>query len=562
MNLSLYLQKIICIGILFSANILLATTFIIYSDKWYAYIFILGFASLINSTSVILLFYDKIRKKISYDKFYRTIPRKYLYIIPTYNESQEELELGIKSLSNQRNIEGDIYSLCIICDGRVTGKGNNISTDNILKNILNNYDNPLIFKYITADYKTNIIEIYKGIYKNIPYLLIVKLTNYGKRDSLVIVRRLAYLYNENIVTHPLISEELIKYTRMYFEEIFTTKIDYIIGIDADTQYEYDCSYELIKQIEFENDDTIVGCVGIVDIDLSINKYSFGVLYQYAEYMFAQLLKRQTQSRITHKVNCLSGCNQILKICAETCGDKILSRFNKLPPYDANIFDHIRSYASEDRNHVCLIHSMYPHTKTIQAIKAIALTRVPTTIDVFISQRRRWSLGALSNDMLLIYLPGITFVERISACVNLITYSVNPFIFIATVTFLYSLITSPSYLMLLLSIVMIIPFGYALLIPIIIRPLLFHEILYYYLSLIIFLSCGSIINLCIYFYSLFNMDILTWGKTRLIDKVSLQKNIENDNDDNDVDIIDIDNISKIQFIEDTLDETCGENYEFV
>jgi len=456
--------------------------------------------------------------------------------------------LSLNSLSNQRTLQNDIYSFCIICDGQVKGNHASISTDNILKNILKNYDNPIIFNYITGDTKTNTIELYRGFYKDIPYLLIVKLQNFGKRDSLVLIRRLAYLYNERINTHPLISSELLTYTESYFEEIYSSKIDYMIGIDADTQFEYDCSYELIKQIELWKDDTVVGCVGIVDIDLSIDKYSFGVAYQYAEYMFAQCLKRQTQSKITHKVNCLSGCNQILKICAETCGEKILSKFNNSPQSEANIFAHIRAYASEDRNHVCLMHSIYPHTKTIQALKAIALTRVPTTIKVFASQRRRWSLGASSNDLLLIYLPGINFAERISAFVNLLTYCLNPFIFVATIVFLYNIITNPSYLMLLLSIIMLIPLGYALLIPIFIRPLIFRDAMYYYLSLIIFLTCGSLINLCIYFYSLCNMDVLTWGKTRIIDKSSQIKIIENNTISETYD--------NASFQEDSLSTTCG------
>ena len=335
------------------------------------------------------------------------------------------------------------------------------------------------------------------------------------------------------------------------------KIKYIIGIDGDTQFEYDCTYELIKQME-SSDKNTVGCVGLVDIDLHTKKFSVGVLYQYAEYMFAQCLKRQTQSVITHKVNCLSGCNQIFLICGETCGDKILSKFNYLPPPNANIFDQIRSYASEDRNHVCLMHSLYPHTKTIQSLRAVALTRVPTTINVFMSQRRRWSLGASMNDMLLIYLPKITFVERISALVNLVTYMLNPFIFIATIIFIQNIIINPTYLMLLLSIIIIIPLGYALLIPIIIRPLIFHQTMYYYLSLIIFLFCGSIINLFIYFYSLCNMDTLSWGKTRSVEKLLEIKNI-----DNTINSTIVDNISEYsEYFEDTIEETCGKPSEII
>ena len=187
-------------------------------------------------------------KKIPYDKIHRETPQSYLYVIPVYNESEEELNLSLNSLSNQRITPGDIYSFCIICDGQVIGKGNNLSTDNILKNILKIYNNPKIFSYVTADSKTNHLELYTGFYKNIPYIFVVKLKNYGKRDSLVFVRRLAYLYNENIFSHQLLSSEIILFFNSYFDEIYMGKIKYIIGIDGDTQFEYNCTYELIKQI--------------------------------------------------------------------------------------------------------------------------------------------------------------------------------------------------------------------------------------------------------------------------------------------------------------------------
>jgi chitin synthase len=265
----------------------------------------------------------------------------------------------------------------------------------------------------------------------------------------------------------------------------------------------------------ENDNSVHGCVGYVDIYPKMNSWSIYVLYQYAEYMFAQCLRRQAQSHITSKVSCLSGCNQILRISNETCGEEILRKFNYLPKEDENIFNHIRSYASEDRNHVCLMLSMFPNVKTKQALKAISYTVVPTSIKVFMSQRRRWSLGANTNDMLLIYLPGINIFERISALINIITYSFSPFIFVATVFFIKSIIIHPTYLMLLLSIPILIVAGYSLLIPIFIKPLSCRSALYYYLSYILFVIFGSLINLCIYFNSIFNMDVIKWGKTRSI-----------------------------------------------
>ena len=519
MTLSIHIQKYIIIGFLFSINAITITTFITYLDKWYIYLFILSLATIINSSSVLLLVGNKLfYKNKNKDIIHRVKPFNYIYVIPCYNESEEELTLSIQSIAQQHQLPHDKRGMLIICDGKVTGSGNLDSTNIILMKILNQLNEPSIHEYITWDNEKNRIEVYSGIYEygqyKIDYLLIIKNKNYGKRDSLVLARKVCYNYNMKIISDNMVNSDMMAYIGPMFNEIYSNNnIDYIIGIDADTIFDYNCSYELIKVME--NDNTVHGCVGYVDIYPKMNSRSIYVLYQYAEYMFAQCLRRQAQSHITGKVTCLSGCNQILRVSNETCGEEILTKFNYLPKEDETIFNHIRSYASEDRNHVCLMLSMFPNVKTKQTLKAIAYTVVPTSIQVFLSQRRRWSLGANTNDMLLIYLPGINILERISALINIITYSFSPFIVVATVFFIKSIIIHPTYLMLLLSIPILIVAGYSALIPIFIKPLSFRSALYYYLSYILFVMFGSLINLCIYFNSIINMDVIKWGKTRSI-----------------------------------------------
>jgi chitin synthase len=317
-----------------------------------------------------------------------------------------------------------------------------------------------------------------------------------------------------------VSENLFKYMFDLFKKNYHTNIDYIIGIDADTIFDYNCSYELVQCIE--KDATIHGCVGYVDIlpsSTKLGNYSPFILYQYGEYMFSQCLRRYAQSTITQKVNCLSGCNQILRVSNETCGNLILSVLNYLPEEKESIFNHIRSYASEDRNHVCHMLSMYPYVKSTQTLKAIAYTSVPTSVNVFMSQRRRWNLGAMTNDMLLVSLPGINIFERISAFINVTTYSLTPFIFIATVAFIKAIIEHPSMIMLYLSIIIFIPLLYALFIPIGIRPLSFRNSFYYYTAYLFFILFGSFVKLLTYGYSTTYMDSITWGKTRAIEMVA-------------------------------------------
>jgi len=526
MRVTIKTQKYLICIFLFAVNLLLSTTCIIFEKNWYIFLFILCLASMLNTFSVFCILG---KKMITGDtkELHRTTPKKYVYIIPCYNESEEELKNSINSLVLQREVKNDRRSLLIVCDGVSTGKGNRFSTDKILKDLLKIKNDTLgeFYDYKTWNNSRNIIKIYNGVYthanENIEFILMIKNENYGKRDSLVLARKLCYNYNnKNTINGIAVSDAFLTYIYNLYKHIYETSIDYMIGIDADTIFDYNCSYELIQCIEKEPN--IFGSVGYVDIQPSktVSNYYPMILYQYGEYMFSQCLRRYAQSNITKKVNCLSGCNQILKVCKETCGHGILNVLNYLPQENESIFNHIRSYASEDRNHVCHMLSMYPYVKSTQTLKAIAYTNVPTNINVFLSQRRRWNLGAMTNDMLLIRLPGINILERISAFINLFTYSLSPFIFIATILFIKSIIKENSMLMLYLSVLIIVPIIYAFLILILIRPLSFMLAMYYYFSYLFFILIGSIITLLTYTYSVTHMDVIKWGKTRAADSRAL------------------------------------------
>jgi chitin synthase len=506
------IQKYLVLLFVLLINALLITTFVVYEENWYAFIYFLAVASFLYSVSVLLILFSSITSKTEINN-YRKEPRNYIYVVPCYNESEEELRDSINSLTYQQTCEGDKRALLIICDGIVTGEGNKYSTDIILKNILDVKDIPKYYTYETWNNSKNIIRVYRGRYLNkIDYILCIKHENYGKRDSLVLARSWCYNYTFRFASD-LVTD--LEYDMYYiFKETFYINLDYIIGIDADTVFNYNCSYELVHAIDKDKD--VHGCVGYIDISEKMSTFSPFIMYQYAEYTFAQCLRRYAQSAITKKVNCLSGCNQILRVSEETCGEKILAAFNRLPKEDENIFNHIRSYASEDRNHVCLMLSMYPYVKTIQNIKAVCYTRVPNSIRVFLSQRRRWNLGANSNDMMLTYLPNINIFERISSLVNVTTFCITPFILVASCYFIKAIVNGPSILMLYLSIIMMIPGIYSLSIPIFIKPLGCRRVLYYYISLLVYFSLGLIVNLITYMYSLVHMDVIKWGKTRKIE----------------------------------------------
>ena len=560
-------QKNIIISIIYLFNILLSANFIYFEKYWYIYIFLLGYAPLINSINVLYLWGKKILSKEERNEYiFRENTSSYAFIVPTYNESELELRNTLDSLTNQLTYCNDEKLIFIVCDGKVKGKGNDISTDYILidKIFENNLYKKRIKKaYITWDGNSNDIDLYIGNYNNVSCVIIIKDKNYGKRDSLVLIRRLLYMYNEEQNSHPFISKTLLNEIYITLKMNYESKIKYIIGTDADTIFEKNCVDELIKEIEKRPN--TVGCVGFVDISPTCSKYSPFTLYQYAEYYFAQCLKRQQQALMTHKVNCLSGCVQILKICTETCGDKILAYFNYKPNANANIFEHIRSYASEDRNHVCLMLSEYPYVETTQTLFANSYTVIPMNFEIFFSQRRRWTLGTISNDMLILTRSGIKLYERFSAFANILTFILTPFIFIATIVFIKTIINSASMLMLYLSIVIILPFVYALTIPLFIKQMTFRNAIYYVFSYMFYLFSNSFMNILINGYSMWNMDKVSWGKTRTIEKeeTNIEVNIETNIETNISESIEIDTEQRIESnIENNIENTDYEYDDYI
>ena len=630
-QLTLKQQKYAIISILLIINIILGTIAIIYKEQWYIFIIILGSSSLINSINVLLITFiigipNLYRKFIhnlykcftltnkhqgSYDVSDSAAASdsnsaasslqkqsKLLYVLPCYNETENELNNTIESLYNQINVSIHTKLLIIICDGKLpcsngsNGSGDILYTNEILTNILfeDYITMSMEFKssYKIWNDKWNDLEIHIGVKNGIKFMIFVKSSNLGKRDSLTLIRRLAHYYNTVAATdsatdsatsttlddeiesvdfiqyYNYLSPELLSFVEHCFNDktdfyniIDINKcdrdgcmpIDYIIGTDADTVLDKLCVNNLLEAVNVSNggsgggnesggncdsNGNVIGVVGFVDVVKSWNPL---VIYQYCEYLYAQCLKRYAQSIITKKVSCLSGCVQLIKVCMETCGNDILDEFNRLPENNENIFNHIRSYASEDRNHICLMFKMYPYVKTIQSMNAIAYTNVPNTFTKFIRQRKRWCAGATCNDLLLIGNSEHNKWERLQSFVNVMIFILTLFVFIATIIFIISIVNYPSYLILILASIMILPAIYSLCIPIFVYDAnanananasrlinktylgvkihsKLYNIFYYYIGFIIYNTLGVILSLSVYLYTLYYLDDLNWNNKKI------------------------------------------------
>ena len=420
--------------------------FAIFSTWWWAryYYILLPLITATVALNVIMIFSIIARKAWNSIKPEKIImpeePEDMVLLIPCYNETKEELLKSLDSLVRQNKLEKHKQAIMIVCDGKVRGPGMDKTTgDYLLQDILTHRSER---KYITGAYtawdqQPMDVVVQRGKYQGVPYYCIVKQQNQGKRDGLLVARSFLYNFNRRSEAPKTIFDAAFFNDMASFllRDAGIENVVHLIGMDADTVFDDDCIYELLEQSRYPG---TMGVCGYVAVDWKDGRWNPWRLYQSAEYTIAQGLRRLHQSMVTHKVSCLPGCCQLLRICEETCGDRVLlDLFGYCPELTDGLLNQIRATASEDRNHVCHMLIARPQSKTRQALYAKAYTDVPRSWSVFLSQRRRWTLGATSNDLLLVTSPGVQWFERILAAINVSTWFLNPFIFASVASFIYA-----------------------------------------------------------------------------------------------------------------------------
>ena len=483
---------------------------IIYHQYWWAFTPILGLPaiSLIYYTFV-RAFYFVFRlgyygqKKIEYINENDENP--FIYVLTAYRETKEELERTMNSLYEQTGIVGKKY-IVLIADG--------------------DFESAAAMREMFPGFK----RIIKDAYKNwnggsmdlelITYqkddwnvLVLNKSRNAGKRDSLVLVRTLAFNHLRDTTTFAL--DEMNQDVMEIYQSIMP-KAKYIVGTDADTMFVPGCTKALLDDMQAPGSRPVDGTVGYI-VPHAISKTSFiqklWVYYQFVEYTNAQVIRRAAQSRIYEKVSCLSGACQALYVDT-MCETTLLRTFNTPPPEKPSLMASIMSFASEDRR-ACVLSLSHdkPRFRQVMSRDSIALTEPPLSLKVFISQRRRWSLGASMNDWyLFLYGSKMNVFERFFALVNVLSWALVPLYFATIVIMLYAMIVNFDMLMLYVGSVMLYNYLVAFTVPFWAPTLTMRERITYIPKCIVFFLGIPWIALMVHYNGISKSWMCSWGKT--------------------------------------------------
>ncbi|KAH7158671.1 hypothetical protein DER46DRAFT_576830 [Fusarium sp. MPI-SDFR-AT-0072] len=173
---------------------------------------------------------------------------------------------------------------------------------------------------------------------------------------------------------------------------------------------------------------------------------------------------------------------------------------------------IRATASEDRNDICQLLTTSPEAQTRQALKARAYTDVPHSWSVFLSQRRRWTLGATSNDLLLTTARHCQWWERILAFSNFITWCLNVFVIASIGCMIVAFMHQPWWIIMAFASIMIVPLIYYVVMAVWLPQSMLERFPHLF-GLFIFVVLGLFLNIAVMVFAVFNMDSFGWGKTR-------------------------------------------------
>ncbi|EMD85490.1 glycosyltransferase family 2 protein [Bipolaris maydis ATCC 48331] len=438
-------------------------------------------------------------------------PESFVYLLCCYNETYMELMVSLNSLAMQNSIDEHKKLIIVVCDGHVSTKGNAKTAAAYLKeDIIERPSSTFVPEaYTSWDGNQMDVELIKGEFKGFPIICLIKNENRGKRDGIVLIRSFLHKFNSRKLSPSLamLTPKLFDKLSLFLESNQIQSVDYAIGIDADTRFDPECVSNLLQTVR--EGDKVVGVTGYIRADPQTSSpISLSYLYQNAEYTVGQHRRRLRQSLTNGRVTCLPGCCQLLRVQESTCGDHILGRFGYYPKETDGLFRTIRSMMSEDRDHVCLVLSEYSDVQTRLCLKAKAYTTAPWSPSIFLSQRRRWTLGPLTSDSLLISRKSTGYMERIAALCSVFHWVVNPALYISkyyrildnrTLSILYFLENYRKVWDLMCVIFSA-------------RSLL--ESLQLLSGIIIYGLCAPFVNFVVQLYTIYNLDDFRWGKTRI------------------------------------------------
>ncbi|KAF9184194.1 hypothetical protein BGZ51_003512 [Haplosporangium sp. Z 767] len=457
-------------------------------------------------------------------------------LVTCYSEGESSLRTTIESLAATEYPDNKKL-LFIICDGIITGSGNDRSTPDICASLMeldpafDSEPTPQSYIAVAAGSKQhNRAKVYAGYFrwknKKVPTVVIVKCGNEeehdkpkagnrGKRDSQLILMNFFSRITYNDRMTPLDYELFRKIQHLM--QATPDKFEIVLMVDADTKV-YPSSLRLLLNC-VNNDPLIMGLCG--ETKIANKRQSWVTAIQVFEYYISHHLGKGFES-VFGGVTCLPGCFCMYRLKAPKGDDwvPIITKPEIVQEYSQNIVETLHQknllLLGEDRFLTTLMLRNFPNRKMMFVPQAICKTVVPDEFNVLLSQRRRWINSTIHNLLELVLVRNLCgtfcFSMQFVILMELIGTVTLPVAMILTVVLIVSL--SLSSIETLSQAVPLILLVFVLSMPAILILLTTRKLIYV-AWMFVYLMALPVWNFILPLYAYWHFDDFSWGETRKV-----------------------------------------------
>jgi chitin synthase len=353
-------------------------------------------------------------------------------LVTAYSEG----ELGIRTTLNSiamTDYPNSHKVILVICDGMIKGQGEELSTPEIVLNMVKDHSTPPdeveAFSYVavaSGSKRHNMAKIYSGFYdygtnsaipvdkqQRVPMMVVVKCGtpdeatkskpgNRGKRDSQIILM--------SFLQKVMFDERMTELEYEMFNGMWKVTgispdfYEIVLMVDADTNVFPDSLTHMISAMV--KDPEIMGLCG--ETKIANKRDSWVSAIQVFEYFVSHHLAKSFES-VFGGVTCLPGCFCMYRIKAPKGAQNywvpILANPDVVEHYSENVVDTLHKknllLLGEDRYLSTLMLRTFPKRKQVFVPQAVCKTTVPDEFMVLLSQRRRWINSTIHNLMELV-----------------------------------------------------------------------------------------------------------------------------------------------------------------
>ncbi|KXN73036.1 glycosyltransferase family 2 protein, partial [Conidiobolus coronatus NRRL 28638] len=467
-----------------------------------------------------------------------------LLLVTCYSEGEEGLRTTFDSLATT-DYPSSHKLIYVVCDGIIKGSGNSESTPDIclsmMKDLVIPAENVQPHSYVAiadGQKRHNMAKVYAGYYKyddktveanqqvKVPMVLVVKCGtpqessnpkpgNRGKRDGQIILM--------SFLQRIMFDERLSSLDYEMFNAMWNVtgvtpdSYEIVLMVDADTKVFPDSLTKMVRVMVM--DPQVMGLCG--ETKIANKTQSWVTMIQVFEYYISHHLSKAFES-VFGGVTCLPGCFCMYRIKSPKGRNgywvPILANPDIVEYYSENVVDTLHKknllLLGEDRYLTTLMLKTFPKRKMLFVPQAVCKTIVPDTMEILLSQRRRWINSTVHNLLELVLIRDLCgtfcFSMQFVIFMELIGTVVLPAAIIFTI---YLIVISffvrpvPVIPLLLLAAILGLP---AVLIVFTTRKLVYVGwMLVYLLSLPIW-------NFILPVYAYWHFDDFSWGQTRQVE----------------------------------------------